>query len=539
MIEKRSCLALICSSQAATNWVGSMNSAEADKNAHENEQILKTLLSSMPGMAYRSRYDPDNTMEFVSEGCFELTGYMPEDLVKNKRISYGMLIHPLDREAVKNQVQAALRENIAFDIYYRINTSSGIEKWVRDRGRGVYLSNGEVDVVEGFISDVTDRKESEKRIQRQVQRFEALRKIDIAITASLDQRVTFDILLDQVTTQLSVDAAGLLIYNPSTRLLEFAAGRGFRTAIFHHTRLRLGEGYAGVAALDRKTIHIPNLNTSLGQLGRAAHIRDEGFFTYYCVPLVAKGLVKGILEIFHRSPLQPDAEWLDFLEALAGQAAIAIDNASLFNELQRSNMELSLAYDATLEGWSKALELRDQETEGHTQRVTELTLRLAEAMQVTSVDPLHIRRGALLHDIGKMGIPDRILLKPGPLSEEEWHIMRQHPVYAYKLLSPIANLRLALDIPYCHHEKWDGSGYPRGLRGEEIPLVARIFSIVDVWDALRSDRYYRPAWPEEKAFNYLKEQSGKHFDPEVVKVFSRIIDEARRPLEGSESGLVQ
>jgi HD-GYP domain-containing protein (c-di-GMP phosphodiesterase class II) len=162
-------------------------------------------------------------------------------------------------------------------------------------------------------------------------------------------------------------------------------------------------------------------------------------------------------------------------------------------------------------------------------------------MQVTSVDPLHIRRGALLHDIGKMGIPDRILLKPGPLSEDEWHIMRQHPVYAYRLLSPIANLRLALDIPYCHHEKWDGSGYPRGLRGEEIPLVARIFAIVDVWDALRSDRHYRPAWPEEKAFSYLIEQSGKHFDPEVVKMFLHVLEETRRPPEGSESesGLIQ
>jgi PAS domain S-box-containing protein len=475
-------------------------------------------------------------MEYVSEGCIELTGYTPEDLIQNKRVSYSTLIHPLDWEAIKNQVQTALREGINFDVYYRIRTIAAGEKWVRDRGRGVFLPNGEVGVLEGFISDVTDRKESEKQIKRQVQRFEALRKIDIAITASLDQRVTFDILLDQVTTQLGVDAAGILLYNPSTRMLEFAAGRGFRTAVFQHTRLRLGEGYAGVAALDRKTIHIPNLNTSMSELGRAAHIRDEAFLTYLCVPLVAKGQVKGILEIFHRSPLQPDAEWVDFLDALAGQAAIAIDNATLFNELQRSNMELSLAYDATLEGWSKALELRDQETEGHTQRVIELTIRLAEAMHVSSVDPLHIRRGALMHDIGKMGIPDRILLKPGPLSEEEWIIMRQHPVYAYKLLSPIADLRLALDIPYCHHEKWDGSGYPRGLKGEEIPLVARIFAVVDVWDALCSDRHYRPAWPEDKAFEYLLEQSGKHFDPEVVKAFLRVLNEFRSPPE-DQTGL--
>ena len=537
LAEEGSSLALSSSSQPAAVPVGQMNSEETDKNNVESQQILRTILSSLPGMAYRRRYDPHHTLEFASGGCFDLTAYTPEDLVDNRNVAYGALIHPLDREAVNSQIQAALRENSLFDLTYRINTSSGSVKWVRDRGRGIFLSNGDVDVLEGFVSDITERKESEKRIQRQVLRFEALRKIDIAITASLDQRVTFDILLDQVTTHLGVDAADVLIYNPSSHMLEFASGRGFRTAVLQHTRLKLGEGYAGTAALDRRTIHIPNLNSSLGELGRAAYILDEGFSTYFCVPLIAKGLVKGILEIFHRSPLQPDGEWLDFLDALAGQAAIALDNATLFNELQRSNMELSLAYDATLEGWSKALELRDQETEGHTQRVIELTLRLAQAMQVTFVEPLQIRRGALLHDIGKMGVPDRILLKSGPLSEDEWHIMRQHPIYAYRLLSPISNLRQALDIPYCHHEKWDGSGYPRGLRGEEIPLIARIFTIVDVWDALLSDRPYRPAWPREKTFNYINEQSGKHFDPEVVKVFIRIIEADSSPV-GHENRLV-
>jgi len=161
----------------------------------------------------------------------------------------------------------------------------------------------------------------------------------------------------------------------------------------------------------------------------------------------------------------------------------------------------------------------DKETEGHTQRVEKITLRIAKSMGIKNEELVQIRRGALLHDIGKMGIPDHILLKPGPLSDEEWVIMRKHPVYAYELLSPIAFLKPALDIPYCHHEKWDGSGYPRGLKGEQIPLAARIFAIVDVWDALRSDRPYRAAWPEMKTMEYIREQAGTHFDPAIVELF--------------------
>jgi len=248
-------------------------------------------------------------------------------------------------------------------------------------------------------------------------------------------------------------------------------------------------------------------------------LANEGFISYYAVPLIAKGKVSGVLEIFHRAPVAPDQEWLDFLEALAAQAAIAVDNASLFNSLQRSNIDLILAYDTTLEGWSKALDLRDKETEGHSQRVTDMTIKIARAMGVSEAELVHVKRGALLHDIGKMGIPDSILLKPGPLTDEEWEIMRKHPVYAHELLSPIAFLRPALDIPYYHHEKWDGTGYPHGLKGEQIPLSARIFAVVDVWDALNSKRPYRPAWPEEKVIEYLHEQTGKHFNPKVVEIF--------------------
>jgi putative nucleotidyltransferase with HDIG domain len=369
---------------------------------------------------------------------------------------------------------------------------------------------------------IAERQQAQEKVQRQLQRLAALRSIDLAITSSLDLRVTLDVVLDKVTSQLQVDAAHVMLLDPNTQMLMHAAGRGFRNTEVVRSRMRPGEGYAGKAALERRTISITDLSTA-DATPRTTLFNSEGFVAYFAVPLVAKGQVKGVLEVLHRSPLAPDNEWLDFLEALAGQAAIAIDNATLFEQLQRSNLELTLAYDTTLEGWSHALELRDRETEGHTRRVADITVRLARAMGMSDAELVHVYRGALLHDIGKMAIPDSILLKPGPLTDEEAATMRQHPTYAYELLSPISFLQPALDIPYCHHEWWDGSGYPRGLKGDQIPLSARIFTIVDVWDALRSDRPYRQAWPEERVIEHIKSLSGRQFDPAVVETFFKLL----------------
>jgi HD-GYP domain-containing protein (c-di-GMP phosphodiesterase class II) len=237
------------------------------------------------------------------------------------------------------------------------------------------------------------------------------------------------------------------------------------------------------------------------------------------VPLISKGEVKGVMTVFHRKAFNPDPAWSNFLETLAGQAAIAIDSTQLFDNLQRANMELAVAYEATLEGWSQAMDLRDKETEGHTQRVTVMAVQLGKAMQLSEEEIVHMRRGALLHDIGKLGVPDTILFKFDKLNDEEWLIMKKHPQFAYDMLHSVAYLKQALDIPYCHHEKWDGTGYPQGLKGEQIPLAARIFAVVDVWDALMSDRPYRKAWSEEKAREHIQAGAGTHFDPQVVKKF--------------------
>ncbi len=359
-----------------------------------------------------------------------------------------------------------------------------------------------------------------------LERLNALCSIDTAITQSLDLRVIFDIILDRVSTQLKVDAADILLMDANTLTFHYAAGRGFRTRAMEETAQRLGEGGAGHAALERRIIGIENIEETMDD--RAEAYAREGFVSYFAAPLITKGQILGVLELFHRKSLETDREWMDFLGVMASQAAIAIENATLFNDLQRSNTELALAYDTTLEGWSRALDLRDRETEGHTSRVTGLTLKLARAMGMGEASLIHIRRGSLLHDIGKMGIPDSILLKPGPLTKEERDIMHLHPIYALDLLQPIAYLRPALPVPYLHHERWDGTGYPKGLRGEQIPLAARIFAVVDVWDALRSDRPYRPPWPKERVMEHMLDRAGTHFDPKVVEKFVQLV--------GSESG---
>jgi PAS domain S-box-containing protein len=360
--------------------------------------------------------------------------------------------------------------------------------------------------------------------KRRLERLTSLRQIDQAITGNMDLSLTLNIVVNQIMEQLAVDAVSILLYKSELQQLRYITGDGFRTDALKTTKLRLGEGYAGKAALERRLIHVTNLENTGSKFKDLNPLLEEGFIEYYGIPLISKGKVIGVLEIFNRSSLPTDGEWLGFLDTLAGQAAIAIDNIEMFSKLQQTNVELVHAYDTTIEGWAKALELRDMETKDHSNRVLELTLIMAEEFGFNEQDLMHIRRGALLHDIGKIGVPDEILQKPGPLTDEEWEIMKLHPTAAFQLLSPIQYLQPAMDIPYCHHERWDGSGYPRGLKGVVIPLAARIFAVVDVWDALSSDRPYRKAWPQEKILNYIKDESGKQFDPEVVALFLKIIE---------------
>jgi len=373
--------------------------------------------------------------------------------------------------------------------------------------------------------DITERKRAEEQIRLQLSRLDSLHKIDTAISGSTDVNLILDVLLEQAQKELAVDSADLLLFKHSTQSLQSAARVGFGTEALTHSQLRLGKGLAGKVALERETIQIRDLREDSDLMKEYPELVGEGFVSYIGVPLLAKGKLKGVLEIYHRSLLEPDAEWLNFLDTLARQAAIAVDSITLYENLDKRNVELRLAYEATLEGWAHALELRDMETEGHSRRVTKLTTELAIAMGMDGRLMDHVRRGALLHDIGKMGISDDILKKEGPLTDEEWVQMKKHPVYAYEMLKEIIYLKPALDIPYSHHEKWDGSGYPLQLSGNAIPLAARIFAIIDVYDALKADRPYRKAWAEKKILAHIREQSGKHFDPQVVEAFFKMISE--------------
>lgn len=230
-----------------------------------------------------------------------------------------------------------------------------------------------------------------------------------------------------------------------------------------------------------------------------------------------------VLEASASRPLDVETERV--VRGVAAAAAVALHKASLLADLERANSELSTAYDRTIESLARALDKRDEETEGHSRRVTDLTVRLLVAMGFSDEEVIHGRRGALLHDIGKLGIPDSILHKPGPLDDEEWAVMKTHTVLAYEMLSPIEHLGPALDIPYLHHEKWDGTGYPLGLSAAEIPIAARAFAMVDVWDALSSDRPYRHAWPQEDVTAHMLATAGSHFDPELVPLFLHVVEE--------------
>jgi PAS domain S-box-containing protein len=485
---------------------------QAEDELRQSEEKFRNLFNNSEVGMFRTRFDGSEILEF-NEKYLKILGYTLDE-VKGKP-SVDMWADKQERDRM---VQLLKTEGRVTDFECGILNKQGEVRRCITSLR-LYRDTG---ILEGSIQDITERRQAEEKIQQHLHRLSALRDIDLVIKSNFDLKVTLNILLGHVTAQLGVDAAAVLLFRQSMNELEFAAGRGFHTANITRLRLKLGEEYSGRAALERRTIAISNLAKSQEPFD-TKFIEGEGFVTFFAVPLIAKGKVKGVLEVFHRSPFKADADWLNFLEALAGQTAIAIDNSELFGNLQQSNLELQLAYDKTIEGWSRALDLRDKETEGHTQRVTKTALRLASAMGLSDDELIQVRRGALLHDIGKIGVPDQILLKPGDLTEEESAAMRKHPQFAFDLFSSIDFLRPALDIPYCHHEKWDGTGYPRGLKGEQIPLTARIFAIVDVYDALTSDRPYRLAWTKEKALEHIQSEAGKYFDPNVVQEFVEVI----------------
>ena len=365
-------------------------------------------------------------------------------------------------------------------------------------------------------------------LERRLAYLQALFTLDRAIAGRLDLDLIFEVLLQLVIDQLGGGATDVLLYNEQDQSLEFASGIGFRVQTCKQKYSRDQLKLSGRVLSTAQPVKIFDLREEINKISDFPSpeilLDQEDFQTFYGVPLKEKGRLLGVLEIFHREKVEYDDTSMDFLLALADQVAIAISQAQLFEEMQEANQALTVAYDETIEGWALALEMRDNETQGHSQRVTELVVELAMSMGVEGTDLVNLKRGAVLHDIGKMGVPDRILHKPGKLDPEEWEIMKKHPEYGYQMLSNIDFLQDALDIPLYHHERWDGTGYPEGLKEMDIPLSARIFAIVDVWDAVTNDRPYHAAWSQEEALAHIRTQNGKHFDPDVVRNFLALVN---------------
>jgi PAS domain S-box-containing protein len=748
----------------------------------DNQRMLETLMSNLPGMVYRCQNDPEWTVQYASEGTYALTGYRPRDLIGNRNIAYAQIVHPDDRQFVWEKIQEAIKHYSPYALVYRIIDASNIEKWVWEKGRGIFDENDRLLFLEGFIMDITEQKKAEeslsaintrlkvlinatpdmilfkdaenrwmeanaaslalfeldkvdyrgktnaelarltnpiykpalekchisdetawksKKIGRgeevipqpdgkpkifdvlkapiinadgereglvvfgrdiseqkkaqeelriseqtyqgilgsvteavyiqdengvfldinhaaeklygydraevvgktplflsapgkndfdrlreliqkayegQPQRFEfwgkkkngetfpkevsvsqgwyfgkkaiiavarditgrkraerALKKrleeleafslIDRTISSSFDLKTTFEVLLKQAIAKLGVDAAAIALFDPDLQSLKYTAAQGFYTSNLENITVRPGQGLPGKAMLERQLVSVVGKQELYNDKWFAKLWLGEDFQSYYGIPLVAKGQVKGVLEVFDRSELSANPDWLNFFETISNQTAIAIDNTGMFERLQHANMELALAYDATIEGWAHALELREGESPGHITRIIDLTIELAQALGLPSSDMISLRRGVLLHDIGKMGIPDKILLKKGLLTRAERKIIEQHPSIAHNLLARIDYLKHSINIPLYHHEKWDGSGYPEGLSGRQIPYHARIFAVIDVWDALTNDRPHRKAWSREEALNHIREQSGKHFDPQIAEAFLKLMND--------------
>ncbi len=356
--------------------------------------------------------------------------------------------------------------------------------------------------------------------QRQVQ---ALVGVGHVINSSLGLETVLNEVMDSVIALMRAER-GLLMLRDAQGEYPVEAARGMDQVDLE------GDAFSVSKTIVRRVAETGNPVLTTNAQDDPRFVQQKSVLEHHlrsilCVPLKLKDEIIGVIFVDSRvySGLFEESD-LEMLSAFADQAAVAIDNARMFDKLQRANLELRDAYDATLKGWALALELRDRETEGHTQRVTALTQVLARKLGLAEEELVHIKRGSLLHDIGKMAIPDGILLKPGQLTLTERKFMELHPLFAKDMLDPIEFLKPALDIPYCHHEKWDGSGYPRNLRGEEIPFAARIFAVVDVWDALTSERPYRSPLGADEVRKLIQEQSGKHFDPRVVEAFLSLED---------------
>jgi PAS domain S-box-containing protein len=486
--------------------------------------LLRTLIDNLPDRIYVKDLQGRKTLANIADS--QVSGGRNSGDVIGKQDS-AMYPPELaaqyaadDRSVLDLGIPIVNREEPGLD-------ENGKPAWILSTKVPLRNGQGNITGMVGIGRDITERKQHELESV-------VIASVSSALRLAATRTDMLPIILDQVSLLVGTSQASLILFDDTTNcyIIEEAHGDW---ADSQHTRLLLPEPILKHMITEGQPYLCEDTDQDRFLCETFSMHRSQ---MIVAIPLIANQQTIGILCV-GRYKDDPSNHMFNEgevrqLSAIADIAANAINRTNLYEESQRVAIDLMHAYDSTLEGWAHALELRDQETEGHTRRVAHTTVELAQALGFDQGILEQVRRGALLHDIGKMGIPDSVLLKPGTLNEREWEIMRRHPEYAHDLLTPIEYLRPALDIPYCHHEKWDGTGYPRGLKGNEIPLMARIFAIVDVWDALTSDRPYRKAWSEEKALEYIREQSGIHFDPQVAAAFLKIVESKEGALAQKE-----
>ncbi|MGC1378836.1 MAG: HD domain-containing phosphohydrolase [Anaerolineales bacterium] len=498
----------------------------AEEVLRERERRFRSMVINSPDVIYVLDVVERRLVFFNRQG---FCGYSRQELQASNLILDA--VHPDDLDAVSTHWDMLLRDDPRVDmrqgIEYRFKHKDGAWEWVQSRY--TVLARDQEDrptQVLVTLALITEQRQAKTKMQQRLRELEVLYESSMMFSRLMSPKAIAEKMLDLLAKKMNWHHTVIRQYHPESDTLELLAFNLPQSA---------SQEERSVAEERFKTLQRPSQGLSgwVVQNGQALRSNDlkkepryfEVFSGVCCglyVPIKIAERVIGAISIESERPKAFSLMDERLVIALARQAATAMDDAQLFDHLKHSNTELASAYDATIENCARALDLRDK-NEGHSQRVTEMALRLAQSMGVSEEEMAHIRRGALLHDIGKMSVPDRILLKPGPLTDKQWAVMKKHPIFAYEMLSPIQYLQPALDIPYCHHEKWDGSGYPRGLKGVQIPLAARIFAVVNVWDALCSDRPYRARWAEEEAREYISSSSGAHFDPQVVDAFMQML----------------
>jgi len=479
--------------------------------------------------------DPDGRIMFCNDHILNMSGYHSSELLE--QYWWSKFIPEGERSACRREILDAAKNG-------RITAHEDSEFILRNGSTRTFSwSNTLLSTPDGVVTgivrigeDVTERRKAESMLRESLQetrlhltRLTALRRIDSAITSTMNISAKIENVLSTIQDSLEMDAVDILRIDADETHLIPIASKGLLHNSTNAQPLISPDPLITKLRLEHQPYVLVNpSNTTLPDWTRARLDNNDRVEFYGAAPMVSGNKLIGILEVFARHPVEKDKGWLEHFQSMALQATITLENEDMIQGIQRANTELEQAYEGTLIGWARALELRDKETRGHSERMMDLTVRLGRRLGMHADEMEVMARGVLLHDIGKMGVPDYILHKPGPLTDDEWVVMRQHPQFAFNLLKNIPYLSGALEVAFCHHEHWDGTGYPRGLQRDEIPFSARVFAIVDVWDALTHDRPYRPAWTEEEALDFIQSQSGLQFDPKVVKAFVKMQQDIQR-----------